>query len=370
MAFPVSAYLLFVPSILLELLYVAYLTFDARIIAGKLRLSSAQLGNLLLFALLFFFSNSLFLIIDTTVYDLPDPVFIYILFIVFSSYLFGAYFGIGFYVVSLLIAEYYLFGPNYTWPLSVSTAYSLVGGIAALYVGVFLRNKADELQVLNRRLLQQVSDKDKIANMIVHDIRNSLSIVKLQTQLLQKNKGVPLSDVQVIDSEVGKLSAVVESVLSLAKLENTDVQLQREEFDIAGFCKEKLALLKKIHSGYRFEYEHKGSTIVRVNREALDRILNNLMDNAIKYSMPGSKIRLTSEKNAHELSVAVADEGVGIEKNRIQTLMQPYEQGSTASKGVGLGLHIIKSLTELQGGKIRVESTLNKGTTFLVSLPQ
>jgi len=95
-----------------------------------------------------------------------------------------------------------------------------------------------------------------------------------------------------------------------------------------------------------------------------------LMDNAIKYSMPGSKIRLTSEKNAHELSVAVADEGVGIEKNRIQTLMQPYEQGSTASKGVGLGLHIIKSLTELQGGKIRVESTLNKGTTFLVSLPQ
>ena len=112
---------------------------------------------------------------------------------------------------------------------------------------------------------------------------------------------------------------------------------------------------------------------VRADVMRLERILHNLLENAVKYSPDGGYIRVTAKMDSDHLVIGVSDQGVGISQQDQARLFAPFERLENSRiervKGVGLGLLVCRRLVEAHGGRIWVESELGKGSTFFFTLP-
>ena len=107
---------------------------------------------------------------------------------------------------------------------------------------------------------------------------------------------------------------------------------------------------------------------------ALENVLSNLVDNAVKYAGPDAEVRLIAAEDGDRVRVSVRDSGPGIEAQHLPRLFERFYRVDTGRSrelgGTGLGLSIVKHLVEVQGGQIEVESTPGKGTTFSFTLPR
>ena len=112
---------------------------------------------------------------------------------------------------------------------------------------------------------------------------------------------------------------------------------------------------------------------MRADRRALDQVLANLVENAIKYCGSGSTVRLTAAVEGERASIAVADDGPGIAAEHLPRIFERFYRVDAGrgrdSGGTGLGLSIVKHLVEAMGGRVNVTSAPGKGSTFTVSLP-
>lgn len=130
--------------------------------------------------------------------------------------------------------------------------------------------------------------------------------------------------------------------------------------------------LKARAAGHKFQMNLPGDlTTIETDKVRLERILHNLIENAIKYSPENTTIKVSArEKDGHAL-ISVADEGEGISPENQARIFEPFERlGDIAkSQGLGLGLVVCKRLVEIQGGKIWVESKPDKGSIFYFTLP-
>src|SRR5262249_33880745 len=104
---------------------------------------------------------------------------------------------------------------------------------------------------------------------------------------------------------------------------------------------------------------------------ALERVLTNLVHNALKFTPEGGTVTIRAHRDADAVRVQVSDTGIGIKAEELATIFQPYRRGTLRQprEGVGLGLFIAQSLVSAHRGRIEVESAVDRGTTFTVSLP-
>jgi signal transduction histidine kinase len=134
---------------------------------------------------------------------------------------------------------------------------------------------------------------------------------------------------------------------------------------------EKLQGKSEIH---RFEVEIPGGLPgVSVDPVRIERLLHNLISNAVKYSPKGGPVKVTVRREGDSIIVSVSDEGIGISREDQARLFQRFERlgvlSSEGIQGIGLGLRVCHILVEAHGGKIWVESEKGKGSTFFFSLP-
>ena len=112
---------------------------------------------------------------------------------------------------------------------------------------------------------------------------------------------------------------------------------------------------------------------VRANRDMLCAVLRNLISNAIKFTLPGGSIAISARRRGEGIEIAVADTGVGIPPNQIDDLLKLDRRvttsGTAGERGSGLGLLLCRDLLERQGGEANIKSTVDRGTTFLFTLP-
>jgi signal transduction histidine kinase len=117
-----------------------------------------------------------------------------------------------------------------------------------------------------------------------------------------------------------------------------------------------------------------GEFAARIHPSLFGQVLDNLLDNACKYSAVGTPIVVSIEAGAGEVTLAVTDRGCGISSDELHLVFQPFYRSSqarwTGTPGVGLGLTIVQRLTAILGGKLDVESELGQGSRFCVSLPR
>jgi signal transduction histidine kinase len=180
-----------------------------------------------------------------------------------------------------------------------------------------------------------------------------------------------------IASEAGRLTAIVDRLLAVARLDSGDLQVQLAPTDVSAVVSEVVAAAKQslVLDGHEFELDLPAEPLAVVaDREKLRQIVMDLIENAVKYSPGGGTVRVSASRRDDAVEVRVDDEGIGIpqaEQSRIFAKFYRAESGGRdlASGGTGLGLFIAKELLEAMRGRIWVDSKEGEGSTFTFSLP-
>jgi signal transduction histidine kinase len=173
------------------------------------------------------------------------------------------------------------------------------------------------------------------------------------------------------------LLALIDDILDVARIESGRVTLAEETVELRPLVDDCIAILRQgAQPSYEAAVQNAVATGVRLSadRRSLTQILLNLIDNALKFTPVGGTVHIETLLHEDGLTLLVRDTGIGIPADRLSELGLPFVQVATAlsrtHKGSGLGLFIAKSLTALHGGTLSMNSTMGKGTTVRVDLPQ
>lgn len=220
--------------------------------------------------------------------------------------------------------------------------------------------------------------RDFFAN-LSHELRTPLTAVLAYIEtLLDGAIDDPQNNVRflnIVQKHAMRMQALVQDITDLSMIESGEVTLHIEVHDLGPIVDEMLVLagaraasaeitlVNRVHRGFR----------VCADRYRLEQILNNLVDNAIKFNRPGGRIEVLSERREGSSVIHVRDSGTGISKADLPRVFERFFRAdrsrSREAGGSGLGLAIVKHLARAHGGTITVESEQMKGSTFSVELP-
>ncbi len=224
------------------------------------------------------------------------------------------------------------------------------------------------------------ANKSRYISMTSHDLRTPLTTIQLSTEILQNNNHPTHSGEEFqqksfdrIKRAVNNMSQMLDDVLMLNKAESGQLPFFPDRLNVVEFCESILEELQPIAAGkhcLRLQI-HGQSSPGYLDKKLLRHILMNLLSNAIKYSPKGGDVILDVTWEPRQLVFRVEDEGIGIPEDFQSQLFHQFQRASNVGniKGTGLGLTIVKHSVDVHGGKIRVESSLDQGTIFIVTLP-
>lgn len=216
-----------------------------------------------------------------------------------------------------------------------------------------------------------------------HELRTPLSILLTSVDAVQTDDDQKLSpfSVQVLNdmkSEIRRMAKLVTDLLTLARADAGATNILKEKIDLVAVAGQVVRALQPLAAGKEIQLEMTGDAAISVlaDRERIKQLLLILVDNAIKYTPAGGRVRVSLTVTATPkawVTVAVHDTGIGIrEPERSHIFERFYRVDKARSReegGTGLGLAIAKWVVDAHGGKIRVESTPGQGSSFIVTLP-
>ncbi len=221
--------------------------------------------------------------------------------------------------------------------------------------------------------------REFVAN-VSHELRTPLSIFNGYLEHLRDNPELPraqlVETVAVLERHSLRLNALVEDLLILARLESRDMVLQLEEIDVALFIRE-IAGYWKLHSARKnigiFLDLEPSLPILYADALRLEQVLNNLVDNAIKYSPANREVRILASAVEGWLELRIEDQGVGITAADLPHIFERFYRADKARTreqgGTGLGLSIVKHIAQTHGGSVTAESIYGHGTKIILRLP-
>lgn len=231
---------------------------------------------------------------------------------------------------------------------------------------------------------QLLGMKNDLLAVISHDTRAPLSNIILASQMIErmlKNHQANIAEIRDFNSMIRTAAdrqiALMNSLMSLARADTGKLDVQHSTISLR-------ELLESTIKNHQLRADHKGIHLILSNtadpRQMLcidvaktEQVLNNLIQNALKFTPEGGTVQLRAKVMDDRLSITVRDTGVGMDEPVLKSLFKPFtierRQGTDGEPGTGLGLWICKTFTEVQGGTITVESTLGAGTAFEVQLP-
>jgi two-component system phosphate regulon sensor histidine kinase PhoR len=240
-------------------------------------------------------------------------------------------------------------------------------GVVAVFHDISRLKQADDIR------------RDFVAN-VSHELRTPLSIFhgNLETLLepgdLDENETRHIYEVMKRHSD--RLNLLVNDLLSLARLESKEANLQLCEIKLRDFLEDVTRDWAKRLRGknLRLELEIPDNfPNVRADERRLEEVVHNLLDNAVKYSHQNGRILIKTDAPDQEVVLSVRDEGVGIAAPDLPRIFERFYRADRARSrelgGTGLGLSIVKHIAQLHGGRVEAESTFGQGTTIRVILP-
>jgi signal transduction histidine kinase len=218
--------------------------------------------------------------------------------------------------------------------------------------------------------------------MVSHDIRTPLSSINGILQLVQRGRYGDIPDevddkLATAEKNVDKILELVNKLLEIEKLESGNLELSRAEVKLSDLIAQSLESTGQFANAHKVELEA-NKTDLSVNADSLyiGNVLTNLISNAIKFSPEKSKVKIETKDLGEMVEVSIIDQGPGVPVRMQAQIFEKYQQAKTTrdrAKGFGLGLAICKSIVELHGGTIGVESTgegENSGSRFWFRLPK
>jgi PAS domain S-box-containing protein len=228
--------------------------------------------------------------------------------------------------------------------------------------------------ITERKKVEQI--KDEFIGLVSHELKTPITVV-IGSVYTAMSKGISRKDAQLLlqdaASSAESLATIVDNLLELSRAQADRLMIRKEKIDIAETVRSIVDKLKGKSATHKLLVDIPvGLPAIFADKVRIEeRILNNLVDNAVKYSPNGGDITVFARQEDDCLVVGVKDQGIGISAEDQVRLFQPFERLETVDGvgGVGLGLNVCRRLVEAQGGRIWVESEPGRGSTFFFSLP-
>jgi signal transduction histidine kinase len=230
----------------------------------------------------------------------------------------------------------------------------------------------DELFASQQRFLASVS----------HELRTPITPIAGYTEMLLDEAAGPITPDQrsflsSISASAQRMRLLIDDLLDLGRLEANALRLDLRPVAVEHAVQEALAVLSPMLEQHRIPVEvaiPADLPPARADRQRLEQILINLISNAVKYNRPGGLVRVCAGLADEEmLAIAIEDTGIGLSEAQVAQLFTPFyraeQEQATSVGGIGLGLYIVRSLTELHGGQIAVQSRVDQGSIFTVRIP-
>jgi K+-sensing histidine kinase KdpD len=265
-----------------------------------------------------------------------------------------------------------------------------IGYLLALQLSSAIRNahRFEEINKLYSQLETTYGDlrqseqmRDDMTHMIVHDLRNPLSVMMLTVDMVSKKGEIAnQSFVQLLDNAYGaghRLMGMIDDMLDVSKLEAGELKLVRAplEWDelLTDRVKEYVFQAEKGKKQFHLALAP-DLPVARGDGRLIGRVLDNLFSNAVKYTVRGGAIQLSITADEQQLIVKMQDDGEGIPDDFLDRIFDKFTQvtdetGAARRKGTGLGLAFCRMVVEAHGGRISVTSSEGKGSTFTFTLP-
>ncbi len=232
---------------------------------------------------------------------------------------------------------------------------------------------------LNRQMRLQEIKSSTLAT-LSHELKTPLASVRMLLDTLLARADLPASQVReylgLISHENERLIAITDNFLTFARLERGHYKLNRELLDPAEFIHDAAEAIRCRTSvvGVSLEVNvAKELPRVLADKEAMNTVLLNLLDNAVKYAGDSKQITLAASATASDLQINVVDHGIGIPRGEQKKIFRRYYRAdqklSRKHEGCGLGLSIVQSIVRIHGGSVSVQSEEGRGSTFSVHLP-
>jgi len=242
-----------------------------------------------------------------------------------------------------------------------------ITGAAVLFHDISQLKQTDEIR------------RDFVAN-VSHELRTPLSILRGYIETLLEDPKLSADELnrilEVMKKHSDRLTALTDDLLTLSRLESAYANLKIEDVRLselfAGIVRDWGKRFSEKQLRIDVNVAPNGSS-VSADPTRLQEVLYNLLDNAVKYSHPGGKIRLTATRRNQHVEIAVSDTGIGIPEADIPRIFERFYRADKARSrelgGTGLGLSIVKHISQMHGGRVEAESAVGAGTTIRVILP-
>lgn len=223
--------------------------------------------------------------------------------------------------------------------------------------------------------------KNDFINNMTHEFKTPLATISLAVDAIRNEKVIQDREKMnyfsgIIKEENKRMNKHVETILQAALSDRQEVQLNRRPLHVH-------LLLQQVIDNYKLQLEGKNGRIEMQLKARQDRIeadevhfrnlISNLIDNAVKYSEQDLIIKLSTSSTAKNLLIRIEDNGIGMSKETLRRIFEKFYRAHTGNlhnvKGFGLGLSYVKTIIDAHKGKIRVDSTLGKGSCFILEIP-
>lgn len=253
----------------------------------------------------------------------------------------------------------------------------------------YMLNRADLINLSKEELINKIirlseckkAQEEFVLN-ISHDLRSPLNIILSILQCYKdeykdiKSGGQYQEHMESIKRNAYKILKLVNNLIDTTKLEKNHYSINRENLDVINLIEwnissmDKYAKQKDISLVFDTNVEE---CVMALDPEAVDRIIMNLISNAIKFSPQGSCIYINAWKSINQLTISIKDQGIGIPKDEQKSIFNRFVQSSKNKKnehtGSGIGLDLVRYLTKAHNGSVELRSEENIGSEFIIKLP-
>lgn len=236
---------------------------------------------------------------------------------------------------------------------------------------------ADSFNKMVDRLQTLIQGMKEVTDNIAHDLRSPLTRIRgiAETTLMARGSDKDYEDMAVTTiEECDNLIVMINTMLDIAETEAGVGEMHPENVDVSRLTLDACNLFQSIaqEKSLRLSAEVPRSVTMQSDKSKIQRIIANLLDNAIKYTLPGGSIRIKIEDHGGTVSMIFEDTGIGIPPSDIPRVFERFYRcdASRSEPGIGLGLSLVKAIAEAFGGSVSVRSSLHKGSIFTVILPR
>jgi two-component system phosphate regulon sensor histidine kinase PhoR len=235
------------------------------------------------------------------------------------------------------------------------------------------------MTIIRQKKLAEI--KNDFINNMTHEFKTPISTISLATQLIQEDSSVVDNGtiqryLGIIKDENVRLGQQVERVLQTAQMEREEIILKKRNVDIHELIQQVIdmnqPMLAAKQGSLTTDLQADPSNI-RIDEVHISNVLNNLIDNAVKYSTSEPIIHIETTSDSSGFHLSISDQGIGMQKDVLGQVFEPFYRVPTGNvhnvKGFGLGLSYVKKIVVAHGGNVFVKSQVGKGSTFEITIP-